>query len=270
MNIFNKRIRILFLTLLFFFIIVIILHYTNVLLPIEKYFSYIISPIQSKVYNLTIKINQLYRKKYSLNELEKQNQSLNKKLNELLLKQVELEELKKENQILRKLLEFEKQKKYKLITANIIGYTSDNLQKFFIINKGFLSGIRVGLPVIVDRGFLIGKIIKVQANTSVIQLITNNNSKIAATILNKDRTVGLVEGQNNVNMVMKLIPQQETIFEDNIVITSGIEKFIPRGLIIGVVDNMLTQKGDLFQTALIRPLIDFNKLTIVSVLINKK
>ena len=55
--------------------------------------------------------------------------------------------------------------------------------------------------------------------------------------------------------------------EKDIVITSGLEQYIPRGLIIGCVTEINRESSELWQTARLTPFSDFNKLTVISILL---
>jgi cell shape-determining protein MreC len=54
---------------------------------------------------------------------------------------------------------------------------------------------------------------------------------------------------------------------DDQVITSGNEPLVPRGLLLGKVEQVQNQASQGFQDISILPVVDLNKLTIVSVLL---
>ena len=75
-------------------------------------------------------------------------------------------------------------------TAYLIG--KDTIDKsIFIINKGSNYGLEIGMPIIKDRGVLIGKIIKVEKEYSHFILTTDNRSKVYAAINNEEEISGL-------------------------------------------------------------------------------
>lgn len=265
MRIENKPIKF-FLTIFLLGIIIIILHYIKILSPVERLLSGILSPIQNRVSNVSYSINQWYRYQISRHDLNLENENLQKELNKVVIDSVRLEELEKENQRLKNLLNVSEENEYVLTISDVIGKTVDGQQNTMLLNKGNQDGVRLGAPVIIDEGIIVGKIVKVNQTTSVLLLLTDNTSKIASSIINNDQTIGIVEGEHNISMIMKLIPKNELIYEGNIVITSGLEKDVPRGLVIGMVDTFITQKGDLFQTAVIKPISPYEKIQQVGIL----
>jgi len=78
----------------------------------------------------------------------------------------------------------------------------------------------------------------------------------------------VVEGQVGGSLVMKYIPQEETVNVNDIVITSGLGDNFPKKLIIGQVTAVQQRDIDMFQKAEIRPTVDFNKLDVVLVITN--
>ena len=67
-------------------------------------------------------------------------------------------------------------------------------------------------------------------------------------------------------MEIDLIPIDKQIKSGDIVVTSGLENYIPRGLIIGEIENVETKPSDLFQKAIIKILTPFNNLRILTIL----
>jgi rod shape-determining protein MreC len=66
---------------------------------------------------------------------------------------------------------------------------------------------------------------------------------------------------------MNYIPQLEKISPGDMVISSGLERSIPRGLLIGKVTQVHNTSNGVWQTATIEPISNLDKLTIVSIII---
>jgi rod shape-determining protein MreC len=82
------------------------------------------------------------------------------------------------------------------------------------------------------------------------------------------RATGVVEGQIGGSLVMKYIPQGETVNVNDLVLTSGLGGNFPKKLIIGQVTSVHQRDIEMFQQADIRPTVDFNKLEVVLVVTN--
>ena len=152
----------------------------------------------------------------------------------------------------------------------MIGKSIDPLRNSIVIDRGGKAGVKLGQPVIVDNGILAGKIIKVENNTSIAQLVNDQQSKVAVTIMNVDTSIGLVEGGYGLSIQMDFIPQNESVLVGDTVITSGLEEGIPHGLIIGTVDSVEKEAYQPFQKATISPIINLEKIREVSVIIDAK
>jgi rod shape-determining protein MreC len=120
--------------------------------------------------------------------------------------------------------------------------------------------------VIVDNGLLVGKISHVELRSAIVQLLTDNKSKIAATVMNSQKSIGVVEGGYEISVQMNLIPQHELVSIGDMIITSGLETQIPRGLLIGRVEAIKKEIYQPFQQAVLTPLAPLESLTTVLVI----
>ena len=118
-----------------------------------------------------------------------------------------------------------------------------------------------------SKGTIVGKIVEAKNNISKVELTNNEQCKIAATILNSEKTTGITQGELGLTIRMDFIPQSEEIKIDDIVVTSGLEQTIPRGLVIGKISDVNRENNELWQTARLNTLIDPSDLVIVSVLV---
>lgn len=174
--------------------------------------------------------------------------------------------LEDENKELRDQLQFLKTVQYARIGADVIGRNIDPIGTTLVLNQGRDAGIHENDPVIVGNGILIGKVGRVNDATSIVRLINDNGSRIAGTLMNHDKSIGLVEGGYGLSVQMNFIPQNEVINQGDTVITSGLEEGIPRGLLIGTVEVVEKTPQGPFQEAILRPATDLQRLTVVTVL----
>ncbi len=176
--------------------------------------------------------------------------------------------LEQENFELKNQLNFKNQSSSTIITAEIVAKNLDTADQIIILNRGSNDGIKNDRPVIYGDGILIGKIVKVEENISFARVLSDNQSKIAATILNSDHSLGIVEGGFGLSIKMTFIPRNENIIIGDQIITSGLEIGMPRGLIIGKVAAVENESYQPFQQAIITPTIDYEKINFVGVLSN--
>lgn len=251
-------------------IIILLLLFLNILgilSPLNSFFSQPLIFIQKWFYSLGIGLSKVQVRTLSKSELIKLNQELEAQILVLTKKIAESKIFEEENKELVKQLDFLKHQPYRAVTARVVGKSPDYTEHILIINRGGKDGLAAGYPVIAEEGIMIGKILEVERESAKVMLLTDGHSKVAAAILNNDRTVGLVEGQYGLSMKMELIPRNEEVKSKDLVITSGLEEYIPKGLLIAKVDHLTTQPNDVFQSALLNFLVDFNKINIISVLL---
>lgn len=175
--------------------------------------------------------------------------------------------LKEENDELRKQIDFFSKNRYYHLGAEVIGRTVDPLSTVVTINRGATDGIAPSNPVIVGDGVLVGTVIETFDTIAYVRLLNDNQSKIGATLLNTERTIGLVEGGYDIGVQMNYIPQNEIVKPGDIVVTSGLTENMPRGLTIGKVEFIEKQPLEPFQQAILNPIADLSYLTLVSVII---
>jgi len=177
--------------------------------------------------------------------------------------------LETENALLKKELGFKEKSVRKTVLARIIGKNNLDDTETVIINKGSSDGLGVGQAVVYADGILIGKIIKISDDFSFVRLVNDSDIMVAATITNANRTTGIIRGERGLSLKMELIPQNEVVSAGDIIVTSGLETGIPRGLVVGTVDSVIKESRSPFQTAIVRSPVNFNNLDYVLVITDK-
>jgi rod shape-determining protein MreC len=255
--------------LIVFFAIIVLLFFHNLKIshPIEGLITYLFKPLQVPLYkfNLSIFDRDLLNDK---KELITENEKLQEKINQLVINNAQLKEINDEYKISNEQADFLNTEKYNFLSTKIINkFTTDNAQ-IITINQGKNKRIEVGMPVVADDGILIGKVSEVGDNISSVILLTSNITKVASQIQNVDNTPGLTIGQHGLGLKMELIPKGDEVKSGDIVITSGSEEKVPKGIVIGTIDQITEQPSDLFNSATVIPVLDYSRLSIVSVILN--
>lgn len=245
---------------------IIFFNYVGFLAPINSLIFKTLSPVQERAYNFAIGIKNFNQHWLVKRDLLKENEDLKAKLEESSVDRSMLNGLKEENDLLKKELNFSKENKFKTIVAKIITGVSDSLSKSVVINQGQDAGLEEGMAVVAENGVMVGKIYGVYDNYSKVLLLTDNKSKVAATIQNLDRTVGLVEGQFGLSFSMTNIPQDQAIKSGDLVVTSGLEGKIPKNLLIAKIDSVNQVESEIFKTALLAPIVSLDDLSYVMVI----
>lgn len=211
-------------------------------------------------------LKKVYQISLPAQSLEKNSTA---ELNVCVAEDTKIRLLEDENALLRDELHFFK-KNETHVGAEVIGRDLDPLGTTIIINRGAADHVAINQPVIVGNGLLIGKIVRVDARTSVVRLLSDYESKVAATVLNRDKSLGLVEGGYGLTVKLDLIPQNEVIRPGDTIITSGLESGIPRGLVIGAVEVVEKKPQEPFQQAILKTSADLHNITVVSIIVQPK
>lgn len=140
------------------------------------------------------------------------------------------------------------------------------------LNKGSHDDVEVGDPVVVNSG-LIGRIISVSNYNSVARLLTSEASnKISVKIeTNGEYVYGLLTNYDEENNIYNLEGISETadINIDSVVTTTGIGDNFSSGIVIGKVKNITTDNYDLAKLIEVIPSVDFDSLSVVTILKRK-
>ncbi len=179
--------------------------------------------------------------------------------------------LEEENQKLRSYLNFFKEDSFKYVLADVLwkgnflnlSYNNQNI----VINKGSQDGIYEGLAVVNESGIVIGKIIAVENRSSQLCLINNNFCKMSVALLNSSGSIGLSEGNLGLSVKINFVPQGEEINEGDQIISSGLEKDIPRGLLLAKVNHVDYDHSDIWQNITAEALFNPSRLNILAVII---
>jgi len=245
---------------------VFILHFTKIITPIEDLMRGVLAPIGSLATSIGIvahkQVDGIGRDKACI----EQNEELLRQLQHLSIDYVQLQALKEENAILRKTLGFVEQQGYDAVAAHIISRSVAPDRDYFMIDRGAKDGLELGMAVIFGDGIYVGKITKIYDRTAVVTLTTDPDSRVAISLSGEHRLIGLVEGKGNGTALATLIPQEEEIQMDDILVTSGTEEKIPSDLLVGVVNQILDESTDPFKEATLEPVVQTDYLNIVAVL----
>jgi rod shape-determining protein MreC len=242
------------------------LHFTKIIKPLENLAVIATRPVFGYVYKTSNALGGIYADFKQKNALIDENNNLKEQLVKLQQDGSLWLAEKEENEFLRGQLNFVKENNFEAQIANVIGKSADYAQNSFLLNVGEKNGIWVGQPVVAENGLLIGKIIKVGRYSSLVLLLNDDMSKIAAKIQTESKTGGVLEGEYGLGIRMKYIPKTDTIAPHDLVVTSGLEKLIPAGILIGEVERVDNEPEALFQEASIKSLLDFNKIYTVNVI----
>jgi rod shape-determining protein MreC len=162
------------------------------------------------------------------------------------------------------------------VTAEVVGEGAGNFSRSMRISKGSSSGIAKDMPVVVGAGghsALVGKVVRVSANSATIQRIDDANFGVGAQLMaDKEGPKGIAEGQRASSLLrFSVIDNSSTataLNKGDVAVTLGgtEDPNYPRGLVIGTVVHTISAGGSIARDAELRPIVDLDSLTVVKVL----
>jgi rod shape-determining protein MreC len=180
----------------------------------------------------------------------------------------QMKELQEENRRLGELLDFQSahNRVFDLVTAQVIGRGSDKWSQTVILDKGSSSGLECDMAVISPAG-MVGRIVAVTPNTAEVLLLIDRESAVGARITETRFSPGLATGTGRDDLLEMLrVDQEAEIYSGQTVITSGYGSVFPKGLMIGIVEEVLPDSNGLTKRATIKPAVDFRRLEEVMVI----
>lgn len=152
------------------------------------------------------------------------------------------------------------------VTTHVIARAIDGDATRVIVDVGSQAGIVKGSAAVIDDGVLFGLVEDVREQTAVVRLVSNTSSNLPATVIGKQRTLGLVEGREGALLVMEFIPQDAEMKAGDLVVTSGLDGQVKENLVIGLVTEVVSVESAPFQKAFIELLYEPREWTTVLIL----
>ena len=169
----------------------------------------------------------------TLCNIKKENEQLRQALEVYRQKELSVEYLTNQNKNLRKILESEESflKKENMILSKVLIDKSSPYLKSIIINRGSKSGVLRGMPVM-DKDFLIGRVVETNYLSSRVLLLNDLNSRIPVTF-GEDGIQAILKGSGESRPILEYLPEGYIVQEGIDVFTSGKDGIFSPGSPIG-------------------------------------
>jgi rod shape-determining protein MreC len=151
-----------------------------------------------------------------------------------------------------------------MIGARVIGTGAGTASLTILLDRGERNGILKNMGVITPDG-VVGKVVESYAHASQVLLLTDKESGVGA-MLADSRIQSPVGGQGEPLLVMKYVPNDDTVDLGERVITSGMDRIFPRDLPVGTVAEI--KPGNPFKLIRIKPAANLERLEEVLVLLS--
>lgn len=221
------------------------------------------TPIQSVVAAVIRPISQHFT---MLNEMEgyrSENDRLIKEITKLKIENRDVKSYVEENNRLKKLLDLrDKETDMDTVAAKVISRDYEKWFKGITINKGSLSGIEIGDPVMTTDGVL-GVVDSVGPNWAKVKTIYDSKSAIGAKFI-RTGDIGVVEGSHEFadeeRCRVQYISGAAPVVNGDILVTSGLGEIYPSGLMIGKIDEIKTDAMGNIEYVAVKPAVEFGSV----------
>jgi rod shape-determining protein MreC len=207
-----------------------------------------------------------------------ENAKLKREIEQLRREAIENQTATRESEQYRKMLKFRDGPRfpdgYTGVATRVIARPPSIYAQEVVVAAGSSDGVKTNDPVVTPDG-LVGLVTEVTSNAAKVTLLTDQESAVSA-VDAESGAAGIVRRGPSDNSVLVLdrVGKDQQVGEGDKVITAGwrtgrLESLYPRGIPIGVVSGVGQQDVDLYKRIQVTPLVDFDSLDNVIVLIQR-
>lgn len=182
----------------------------------------------------------------------------------------ERDEQAHENERLRLLVGLrERAPEVKMLFAQVIATSPSPLFRSLRIDKGRNDGIEVGAAVVSPAG-IVGRVAALGDNFADIMLLTDANSSTDV-LVQRTRARARVRGQGGDDgfaIEAQYLARTADVEPGDVLITSGLSRVFPKGLVAGRVISVERRAFGLYQRAMVQPNVDFSRIEAVMVILS--
>jgi rod shape-determining protein MreC len=228
---------------------------------VEPLSSGVLTPIQMGISGTVEQVTTIVDTVQEVRDLAEQNSEYRDQIDQLQAEVVSMHELEVENGQLRDLLSMaQRTGPGELLPVSVIARDDVPYVQAVTIDRGSSGGVHEGSIVITHKG-LVGRVESANPTSAKVRLITDVNQSVAVRLQSESRSTGVLRGQSQGNLlVVTYIPQADTIRVGDPVLTSGLGEVFPENLVVGKVARVEHTDADPYQTAVVEPAVDTDKL----------
>jgi rod shape-determining protein MreC len=223
----------------------------------------VLSPIQRIVGASVNAVAGTWRGYIDLRHIWRENQDLKGRVASLEMELMRQREVLREAERLREIADVKPVLPFETVVAQVVATEGTPWYRTVTLNRGTGDGVTLDAPVISATG-VVGRVVAVGPGAAKVQLILDHEAGLGVRI-ERSRITAVVSGQagfaNEVGnlLQMKFVPVLADVVEGDVVVTSGLDRMFPKGLMVGRVHSVKTG-GGLFKEILVGPSARFERL----------
>lgn len=164
---------------------------------------------------------------------------------------------------LRELLDLKQILPLETISAEVIARDGLPWFRTLLLNKGTEAGLALDTAVLSPTG-VVGRVVAVGPNAAKVQTLLDQASGVGVAV-ERSRVTGVASGQlgfadaSTLDLVLKYVPATADVVAGDVVVTSGLDRIYPKGLVVGRVRSVAPPSG-LFKEVLVTPSARFDQV----------
>lgn len=160
-------------------------------------------------------------------------------------------------------------RKYLYMQAKVVRNSVSQPNNYIVIHRGKNQGVDKDMGVIGQNSGVIGTVVEVSNNFSVIMSLLHSQSNISGRLKRGGETGTLIwDGQDRNILLLKDISKSAKINQGDTVITSGFSEKFPQGLILGYVKDIINDKSSSTYTVRVQSAVNFETLQFAYIIQN--
>lgn len=195
--------------------------------------------------------------------LQNENEALRQANQRADAKLAGLNALRAENEELRRLIVLRQMNGFDSVAAEILSTPRDPFSQRVILDKGAHAGIRAGQPVVDGMG-LVGQVTRAYAFSSEVTLVTDRSQAVPVQIQRTGQRVLVFGGGSS--MEVRYLPTHTDIRQGDILVTSGIDRVYPPGLVVARVTRVQRPSEDPYARVSCLPMAGVDRSRVLMVL----
>jgi rod shape-determining protein MreC len=221
------------------------------------------SPLQDLASTVTRPVVGFIDALSDLASLREENDALRLENEELIAQLDQLGSLEAEVEHLMEINDLEAPGELPTVTARIASTGSSSFDHTRYIDKGADDGISIGDAVIDEQG-LVGRVDLVLSDRARVRLILD--PKIEVAVLDQSTSqAGLVRGDNQNDLVLRMFAADEPAREGSVILTAG-SRF-PAGIRVGTITETAADDAGFGLVTRVEPAVTFSRLDYVKVIV---
>lgn len=232
--------------------------------PLSGVLGVITAPVRGGLSSLAGWLEDRYNYSFRYDELERENEALKLYIAEL-EKDARLgADAIEENERLYDLLGLrEKRADFVLESARITARGATNWASTLTLDRGSSHGVAAGNCVVDQYGNLVGIVTDVSYNWCTVNTVVDTDLEMGG-LVHRTGSVAILEGDFTLmgegKLKLTYLPENTQLLSGDQVLTSGMGGVYPSGLVVGTIDEVLTEPSGMGRYAVISPSAELDEL----------